>query len=560
MPLETAQITPFLSRLYLFNAIDEERLAFIAARMEEVRLPPEQLVFEQAEESPHFYLIFSGRVQVTRYPRGSREEQMIGFLNPGDFFGQEVLEARQLRQVTVQTTTDVVLLRLDSGGLIEIAGHVPEIVPRLRLILDSYHLMLRTPLNWVDPEEYVHYLTRKHPLFLWLRLAPLIFISLLAAALLGGLYGVTPLTIFLLLLGGGLLVAGGVGLWLYVDWSNDYYIVTDKRVIYQERVVLLYDSRQESPMEQVQSTETDRSYLGQLVGFGDVRIRTYTGLILFKAVRQPKEVEAILQEQVKRIQSSLHQADLRAIEETIARRIGMLPTSQQSPKSETKLAPPSQLQRFLADMFHLRYEFGDTIQYRTHWWVLVRRIWFQTVVLLAIIGGSIMMLVQSTLGRLGHDFPVIGAFLGLCLAGLLIFLSWLYNYLDWHNDIYLITSEQVVDINRKPLGTEERRAAPIRNILSVEYKRVGIIGLVLNFGTVEIRVGDALFTFDDVFNPSEVQRELFHRIAMRNLRERQQQAESERQRMAEWIAAYDRLRGPGTRPGSPGPGAQGSGA
>ena len=56
--------------------------------------------------------------------------------------------------------------------------------------------------------------------------------------------------------------------------------------------------------------------------------------------------------------------------------------------------------------------------------------------------------------------------------------------MDWHNDIYLITPDQVVDVNKKPLGHEERQAAPLKNILGIEYKRLGIIGLLLNFGTV----------------------------------------------------------------------------
>ena len=126
----------------------------------------------------------------------------------------------------------------------------------------------------------------------------------------------------------------------------------------------------------------------------------------------------------------------------------------------------------------------------------------------------------------------------------MIFTWWLYNYLDWHNDIYLITGDQVMDVNRKPLGKEEKRAAQIKNILSVEYKRIGIIGLLLNFGTVYIRVGEAVFTFDDVFNPSEVQRELFHRISQRSLKEQQAQAEAERQRMADWLTVYHRMSNP----------------
>ena len=126
-------------------------------------------------------------------------------------------------------------------------------------------------------------------------------------------------------------------------------------------------------------------------------------------------------------------------------------------------------------------------------------------------------------------------------AGCFILLWWLYQYLDWHNDVYLITPDQVVDVNKKPLGREERQAAPLKNILSIEYKRLGIIGLLLNFGTVYIRVGDQTLTFDDVFNPSEVQRELFHRLAAKNFAEKQAGSRSERQRMADWIAAYHRV-------------------
>ena len=160
--------------------------------------------------------------------------------------------------------------------------------------------------------------------------------------------------------------------------------------------------------------------------------------------------------------------------------------------------------------------------------------------LLSVVGFQSWILIRSFTGQL-PGFPATAAFLALCVVFLVVFLWWLYNYIDWHNDIYLITGEQVVDINRKPLGKEERRAAQIKNILSVEYKRLGIIGLVLNFGTVFIRVGEATFSFDNVYNPSEVQRELFHRISQRSLKERQAQGEAERQRMADWISAYHRI-------------------
>lgn len=543
MALESWQIVAFLSGLHLFRGIEEERLKWIAGQMTELRLREEELVYEEGQEPNYLYFIFEGRVQMTRYRRGAPEqEEMLGFLDQGDYFGLEVLEARAARRTSVQTTTAVVLLCFSPEALNEVFAQVPELIPRLDLMIASFHLRLRTNLAWVNPEEYILYIARKHSFFLWTRLVPLIFLSIIVVGLFLGLYGTLGLSLFLILMMGALVVAGGVGLWIYVDWSNDYYIVTARRIVFQERIVLLYDSRQESPMEQVQSTEVDRSYLGQLLGFGDVRIRTYTGVIVFQAVRLPEEVEKIVQEQIKRMQSALRQAEIRSIEETIARRIGLLPSRSGPPREAAPARPaPTPMQRFMADLFHLRYEYGDTIQYRTHWWILISRIWLVSVLLLGVVFSSLFLLVKTALGQMPEGFPVVGAFLGLMLLGLGFFLWWAYIYLDWHNDRYLITSDQVVDINRKPLGKEERRAAPIRNILSVEFKRLGIIGLLLNFGTVYIRIGDTLFTFDNVYNPSEVQRELFHRMAVRSVRERQQQAEAERQRMADWISAYDRL-------------------
>ena len=118
---------------------------------------------------------------------------------------------------------------------------------------------------------------------------------------------------------------------------------------------------------------------------------------------------------------------------------------------------------------------------------------------------------------------------------------WFYEYMDWHNDIYVISADQVVDVSRKPLGTEKRDAAPVKNILSIEYKRLGILGLLLNFGTIYIRVGDKQLTFDEVYNPSEIQRELFDRLAAKNHSEKMASQEAERQRMAEYLGAYHRV-------------------
>lgn len=538
------QVVALLSRIHLFRSLPPEKLAVAAECLQVKEFPADEYVFEQDGSSTDFYFIFSGRVKMTRQDRPGHQERMIGFLDEGDFFGGETFEENRSRRVSVQAVTAVTLLALDIPNARRLFDEAPELVARFRQAIDSYNLMLRTTFSWANPEEYIYYVARKHPIFLWIRLLPWIFFGVLGLGILLGLLPLQHVTLFLLLIGLGLVVILGGLVWHYVDWANDYFIVTGRRVVYQERVVLLYDSRQESPLEQIQSMDVDSSQIGRIFNYGNLTLRTFTGTILFRAIRQPQDVQALVQEMQKRMQSSLRQAELRQIEEILKQRLNPPPPRPPAPAVPAPAARTNtmaaRIQRFMADLFHLRYVMGDTIQYRTHWWVLLTRIWFQTLLVIAIIGVQIWIMVRAFTGQL-PDFPVLGVFMALCVVFLVAFLWWLYVYIDWHNDIYLITNEQVVDINRKPLGKEEKRAAQIKNILSVEYKRLGIIGLILNFGTVYIRVGEITLTFDDVFNPSEVQRELFHRLALRNIRERQAQGEAERQRMADWISAYHRI-------------------
>jgi hypothetical protein len=67
---------------------------------------------------------------------------------------------------------------------------------------------------------------------------------------------------------------------------------------------------------------------------------------------------------------------------------------------------------------------------------------------------------------------------------------------------------------------------------------LGLISLILNFGTVFIRVGDTTLTFDYVYNPSEAQQDIFERYQKFNLKQKQREKESLRDEVAEWIEIY----------------------
>jgi uncharacterized membrane protein YdbT with pleckstrin-like domain len=121
------------------------------------------------------------------------------------------------------------------------------------------------------------------------------------------------------------------------------------------------------------------------------------------------------------------------------------------------------------------------------------------------------------------------------------FVLWLlYEVIDWSNDKFEVTNEQIIDIDRKPFGTETRNAAQLESILGTNYERRGLLGNIFNYGTVYITVGGSKLAFEDVIDPATVQSDIDRRRMARRAQKEQGAINAERERMAEWLATYHR--------------------
>jgi len=130
----------------------------------------------------------------------------------------------------------------------------------------------------------------------------------------------------------------------------------------------------------------------------------------------------------------------------------------------------------------------------------------------------------------------------IILAGLLGIagLWWLYQFVDWANDIYQVTPTQIVDITRKPLGTESREVAPLENILGTEVDRKGLAGLLLNYGTVTAMIGTAEFKFQGVFDPVGVQQDIVRAQEAILARKHDKESGQRRDEMVELLRLYEK--------------------
>jgi hypothetical protein len=85
------------------------------------------------------------------------------------------------------------------------------------------------------------------------------------------------------------------------------------------------------------------------------------------------------------------------------------------------------------------------------------------------------------------------------------------------------------------------KSAYLENVLNLDYERLGILGILLNFGNVIINVGtENKFIFWRIHNPARAQQDIFNRMYANRLAKEQNVAAKEREQMAEYFAVFAR--------------------
>lgn len=533
-----SDLREILKKVYPLNMFTDEQRDSIAAKVPRESFQEGQVIYTEDDKAVSLNLILTGRVRLLLpLDRANpiEGETNFGELESGDLFGLEAIEEDSTYLTDARAMTDVTIARFDLEFLDSLfeENSIPYLP--LKTMLASLRLFLEVDPSWRNPEEAVIFFGRRHPLFLIVRIAipVLIFIvslGVLITLILAQISGVTLVGVFAGIVA---LFSGLWTIWNYVDWSNDYSILTNQRAVVQEKVILLYDSRQETPLDAILATSVDSSQLGRIFGYGDVILKTYTGNLILPNLPMWDSVRMMVDYRRMRAREASIQAEKKTMEKMVSQRLKFEPTPPPQPKVEPDEEKRASLGELLANLFRMRSEKNGVITYHTHWFILVIRTFLPLLTILGLFSLIVlrMMGVFFFLDSLAFWLVMGFAFL---VAG---FWLW-YRFTDWYNDIYVVSDEQIIDIYKKPLGQEEKRMAPLKSIQSVEFERLGLIGLVMNYGTVYIRIGDTRFTFDRVYNPSEVQRDLFRRIAAQANREQRDQAEAERQRILDLLEAY----------------------
>jgi len=174
---------------------------------------------------------------------------------------------------------------------------------------------------------------------------------------------------------------------------------------------------------------------------------------------------------------------------------------------------------------------GDT-WFRRHWWVLAKRClpWLGWTALTAFVAAWAGGLWSAAAGA------VIAAVALVPLGGLV------WEVWDWANDRFGVTGTHVVLIHRRPLWLgETRQEAPLDQIEQVGVRRSGWFALVLDFGTVSVRLGPAdPLEWAEAARPEALRQTVLRRRAAVFAERERQSAAARFDEMAEVIETWDK--------------------
>jgi hypothetical protein len=316
-------------------------------------------------------------------------------------------------------------------------------------------------------------------------------------------------------------------IYIAIDWSNDFLILTPSRVIFEDTELLVRQIQQELVIENIQQVNVRAdSYLAYLLGYfrnwaqwarwrlgfrskrADTPQAVYAKIIIgsyspqtliFEYADHPYEMQSKIQGEVNKLRK---QQDV----ETLRRLIENQVYENQPPKSITPQieVDTEEVTGLLGWFQHPNPEVRQDSGFDALTWRPVKLFMLQAIAR-PYFSFLLPALALWFFTRLGLLSPAVALFIGVVIA--IVTLAWGFWIREEHeNDKFILNIREVVDVDKKPFGPESSRRAPLSAIQNIEFD-VSLIEGILGYGDVIITTagGGGKFTFEHVPDPRGVQ-------------------------------------------------------
>ena len=544
-------VEELLKQAPLFRSCTDDDIRLLAGYVMQIHYhDAHQTIVRAGKLDNYYYILARGSALLQTVDSNDQITSSVSIIR-GASFGEGSLLFGDPAENTVETlepTNWIRIHRLDFQLYMEANRGVRE---RLSLS-DAMRERLAKRVHqdsWQREDEEILSIRRRHWIVLLKHMSIvflLLFIQFIIAGVFKLLLGEWHVWLNLLLAS---LYALPMTIWIVLDYSNDYHIITNRRVVHQEKIIFIKERRTSAPIEQIQEVSIDRDMLAKLLRYADLVIKTAAteGDLRFDYHPDPVRAHEILireitrlkkfglSEQQETIQKQLQERLHLGLEERIDERALMDPIRPRKIKKPKKLP--------VIGLLGLQEEPGNRLVWRRHWFGL----FLTTLPAFLASASSIALLVIFAGGLIFNNMPqtlrAFLIFLSIIAAGVSLFWLW-WQWEDWENDRYIVSDQLIERISKKPLWfDEERISLNIERVQNVDFKRPNPLAYLFNFGDVNIQTAaaDGKVTFGFVPAPDEVQFEIFHRIRdyqenLEKMRQKEQKSD-----FVEWLEAYHKL-------------------
>jgi CRP-like cAMP-binding protein len=539
----------------VFSKFTTEQRNKLIGYMSHYYFPIPHFVMQQGENGDSLWMLMPGSVGTLRAMRGPQPMHPMTVHGP-NYYSEESLKADTLLDSTVEADSGSQWLRLHKEDFHAFLDETDSSLMSALTLGPTADNRLgrakeRKRYGWLEPGEILLRFERRHWVYLLRKMmVPLVMLMLLVAVIVGISYvNLEPVWEYSLTAPFAL-VASAFFLWHLVDYLNDYILVTNQRVVHQEKVILMTEWRKAAFLEQVRNVDIATSFFGRLLGYGSINVQTAAteGSIVFDYLPDPHGLkQLILEEQTRRL--GQYKASTKMVIQTLLQeRLGMdltLPPRVTSDGERDGRRVRTSWRHRAQELQHkLSAGHGgkprDLIVWRKHWLVLTGKIFMPLsllIFLLMILSGQ--RFIPASLHQAVAALDMV-----LTVVAVLAVLRILWNIADWHNDTYELDYKQIADVSKKPLFfSEHRRTAILSEIENVEVSVPSPINYLFNFGNVRIQTAatEGEFTFDWVADPRGVSREIWRRIELYRQRQEDQRARQRAEELPDWFEMYDRM-------------------
>ncbi len=395
-----------------------------------------------------------------------------------------------------------------------------------------------------EPGEEVRVVVRKHWWFLvrpalpFLASIACIFLILYAIATFPQ-YGI----IWAYLEIGAVLLTIGTGIWFawkdLAVWWLETYIITDKRIINSRG--LLQPTRQETPIEKVTQVGVDiKTPLQAVLGIGRVHVYLAGGDLIMDDIPHPREVKDAIQGVTDVVRSKKKKEEPIPVPEDpeLAAVLKKLSEGKPVPKladADENYPPPPNPDRVrgprrtfggpLRIQSRIHYMSGEqTVRYiQRSQYVLLKNLLVPAALIILLLPVAI---VPPSIGYIPATIQTYWWLItGLVL--LVLLLSLLAIYINWVDDIYILTNRRIFDIERKFFFTiESRIATEYKNIRDIKVTVPNMLERFLDIGNVFVETpgNSPDITFKSVDHPFLIQDAIY---AIKNHKDKEDKVKKE---------------------------------